>query len=35
MNLGGVVVVLAGVWVLCQVIGGNALARLRVLDLTS
>jgi len=28
MNAGGAVLVLAGVWVLCQVLGGDALNRL-------
>lgn len=28
MNSGGVVLVIAGVWVLCQVLGGDALNRL-------
>lgn len=28
MNPGGVVLVIAGVWVLCQVLGGDALNRL-------
>jgi len=28
---GGVLLVLAGVWVLCQVLGGNALERLGVI----
>ena len=28
MKPGGVLLVLAGVWVLCQVLGGNALKRL-------
>lgn len=30
MRPGGVVLVLAGVWVLCQVLGGNALNRLGI-----
>lgn len=30
MKPGGVLLVVAGVWVLCQVLGGNALARLGV-----
>jgi len=30
MKPGGVLLVLAGVWVLCQVLGGNALERLGV-----
>lgn len=28
MKPGGVLLVLAGVWVLCQVLGGNAIKRL-------
>lgn len=28
MKPGGVLLVIAGVWVLCQVLGGNALKRL-------
>lgn len=28
MRPGGVLLVIAGVWVLCQVLGGNALKRL-------
>lgn len=31
MRSGGVLLVLAGVWVLCQVLGGNALERLGVI----
>lgn len=31
MRPGGVLLVLAGVWVLCQVLGGNALERLGVI----
>lgn len=30
MNPSGVVIGLAGVWVLCQVFGGNALGRLGI-----
>lgn len=30
MKAGGVVLVIAGAWVLCQVLGGNALGRLRL-----
>ena len=30
MKPGGVVLVLAGVWVLCQVLGGKALIRLGI-----
>lgn len=30
MNKGGVVLAIAGVWVLCQVLGGDALNRLGV-----
>lgn len=32
MNTNGIVVILAGVWVLCQVFGGNALKRLGVMS---
>ena len=32
MNPGGIFLSLAGVWVLCQIFGGHALQRLRVLD---
>lgn len=32
MNANGVVIVLAGVWVLCQLFGGDALHRLGVLS---
>lgn len=35
MNAGGVVLVLAGVWVLCQVLGGDALGRLGLTGKTS
>jgi hypothetical protein len=31
MRAGGVLLVLGGVWVLCQVLGGNALERLGVI----
>lgn len=31
MRPGGALLVLAGVWVLCQVLGGNALERLGVI----
>lgn len=31
MNAGGVVLIIAGVWVLTQVLGGQALQRLNVL----
>lgn len=31
MRPGGVLLVLAGAWVLCQVLGGNALERLGVI----
>lgn len=31
MRPGGVLLVIAGVWVLCQVLGGNALERLGVI----
>lgn len=30
MRAGGIVLALAGVWVLCQVLGGNALERLGI-----
>lgn len=30
MKPGGLVLVVAGVWVLCQVLGGDALARLGI-----
>ena len=30
MKPGGVLLVIAGVWVLCQVLGGNALKRLGI-----
>lgn len=30
MNASGAVVILAGVWILCQVLGGNALERLNI-----
>lgn len=32
MKPGGVVLVLAGVWVLCQVLGGKALIRLGIVS---
>jgi hypothetical protein len=32
MNAGGVVLVIAGTWVLCQVLGGNALKRLKIVE---
>lgn len=32
MNPSGVLLVVAGVWVLCQVLGGNALKRLKVVS---
>lgn len=32
MKPGGIVLVLAGVWVLCQVLGGNALVRLGIVS---
>lgn len=32
MNPNGIVIVLAGFWVLCQLFGGNALHRLGVLS---
>lgn len=31
MRSGGVLLVLAGAWVLCQVLGGNALERLGII----
>lgn len=30
MNAGGVLLVVAGAWVLCQVLGGDALGRLGI-----
>lgn len=30
MKPGGLLLVIAGVWVLCQVLGGNALERLGI-----
>lgn len=35
MNPGGVVLVVAGVWVLCQVLGGDALKRLGIVGQTT
>jgi hypothetical protein len=32
VNPSGVLLVVAGVWVLCQVLGGNALKRLKVVS---
>lgn len=32
MNPGGVVIVLAGIWLGCQVFGGNALERLGIIS---
>lgn len=32
MKPGGIVLVLAGVWVLCQVLGGKALTRLGIVQ---
>lgn len=32
MNASGAVLVVAGVWVLCQVFGGDALGRLGIVD---
>lgn len=32
MNANGLVVLMSGVWVLCQVFGGDALHRLKVLS---
>lgn len=32
MNPTGVVLILAGVWVCCQVFGGDALERLKVIS---
>lgn len=32
MNSGGVLLVVVGVWVLCQVLGGDALVRLGVTE---
>jgi len=31
VNPGGLVVLIAGVWVVCQVFGGNALQRMKIL----
>ena len=31
MSPSGVVIGLAGIWVLCQVLGGNALQRLKII----
>lgn len=31
MKAGGVVLAVVGVWVLCQVLGGNALGRLHLI----
>jgi len=31
VKAGGVVLVIFGTWVLCQVLGGNALGRLRLI----
>lgn len=35
MNAGGVVLVIGGIWVLCQVLRGEALERLNVLGVDS
>lgn len=35
MNAGGLVLVVVGLWVVCQVLGGNALERLGVVDAES
>lgn len=35
MNAGGVLLVIAGIWVLTQIWGGQALYRLKVLDSSS
>lgn len=32
MNPGGVLLIIGGVWVLCQVLGGDALVRLGLVD---
>lgn len=32
MNASGMVLLLAGTWVLCQVLGGNALVRLGIVE---
>jgi len=32
VNPTGIIVFFAGAWVLCQVLGGNALARLKIVD---
>ena len=35
MNTSGVVLIIAGAWVLCQVLGGNALGRLGITGQTA
>ena len=35
MNPGGLVVVIAGVWLGCQIFGGNALERLGIVSSSS
>lgn len=32
MSSGGIVLVIAGTWILCQVLGGNALQRLKIVE---
>jgi hypothetical protein len=32
MNPSGILIVIAGVWVLCQVFGGKALQRLGIIE---
>lgn len=32
MNAGGIVLAVVGVWVLCQVLGGDALVRLGIVQ---
>jgi hypothetical protein len=32
VNAGGIVLIIAGAWVLCQVLGGNALKRLNIVE---
>jgi hypothetical protein len=35
VNPGGIVLIGAGIWVLCQVLGGDALARLKLVDMAT
>lgn len=32
MNMAGALLIVAGVWVLCQVLGGGALEKLRIVQ---